>query len=411
MYGRLVTAVVIASTLAACNLPPSNPPASITPTAVATSASPAPSTEVPTEPPQPSEAPSKTGNEGCGRLVATADPRGSASKPVAVFASPDGLSLYDITANAVTVLDRTASERVRTPRFRAPSLVSFARQREPADEGHTFGQDSIYELDLERKQAEEMIRLPSRLLAFDWSSDGTELAYLVEFGDQSDNRLCTLDTRSGAMRSIRSFSYTVGRGGHQWDEVSVAWAPTARGILVVHTTTVQPSVHVVDIDGRDLAPPQMGTFARWLGDETVLFLEGHPQATQGPWHWFSLSTTTGQKRKYGLPDEGFRPALSPDGDLIAFDDGAEEPSIYVFDVETGTSRRLARGYVTPVWLGPDLIAATAAGPCPSSNFCVIPWLPSDTTIGIEPASRDQRPLPLTTTLQGVMDVLLPATGP
>jgi hypothetical protein len=269
----------------------------------------------------------------------------------------------------------------------------------------------MYELDIERKQAVEMMRLPSRLLAFDWSPDGTELAYLVELGDQSENRLCTLDTRSGARRSIRSFSYTVGRGGHQWDEVSVAWAPTARGILVVHTTTEQPSVHVVDIDGRDLAPPQMGTFARWLGDETVLFLEGDPQATLEPWHWFSLSTTTGQKGKYGLPDEGFRPALSPDGDMIAFDDGAEEPSIYVFDIETGTSRRLARGYVAPVWLGPDLIAATAAGPCPSSNFCVTPWLPSDTTIGIEPASRDQGPLSLTTTLQGVIDVLLPATGP
>lgn len=385
------------------------------PTPVVPSANPAPPTRAPTEPAQPSTEPSKTGNEGCGRVVATADPRGSASKPLAVFESPDGLSLYDIKSNAVTGLDRTDSNPGRTPRFRAPSLVSFVRQREPADDGHTFGQDSMYELDIERKQAEEMIRLPSRLLAFDWSPDGMELAYLIELGDQSDNRLCTLDIRSGAIRSIRSFSYTVGRGGDQWDEVSVAWAPTARRILVLHTITEQPSIHVVDIDGRDVAPPQVGTFARWLGDDTVLFLEGSPQATLRPWQWFSLSIVSGQKREAGLPDEGFRPALSPDGDLIAFDDGAEEPSIYVFDIATGTSRLLAHDHVAPVWLGQDLIAATAAGPCPSSYFCVIPWLASDTTIGIEPTSGDQLPLSLTTTLQGyafsgAIDVLLPATG-
>jgi hypothetical protein len=414
MYGRLVITVAAASILAACIPPASNPPASspspsIAPTAVATGASPVPATGAPSEPAEPSEEPSETGNDDCGRVVSNSNPSGSASKPLAVFASPDGISLYDIKANAVTVLNPTDSQPGRVPRFRTPSFVSYIHSREPADDSHTFGQHSLYGVDLDSGQVQEMIRLRSHLLAFDWSPDGTELAYLVESADQNENHLCLFETHSGATRSIRSFSYTVGRGGHQWDEVSVAWSPMATGILVVHTTTEQPSIHVVGVDGRDVSPPQMGTFARWLGNEAVLYLEGHPQSPLSGWHWFSLSTRTGQKRAYGMPDEAFRPALSPDGDFIAFDDGAKEPSIYVFDVETATSRRLAPG-VAPVWLRPKLIAATAAGPCPRSYYCVIPWLESDRAVGIDPATGDRKQLSLTTTLQapalyGVIDVL------
>jgi hypothetical protein len=65
----------------------------------------------------------------------------------------------------------------------------------------------------------------------------------------------------------------------------------------------------------------------------------------------------------------------------------------------------------PVWLGADLIAATAAGPCPKGNFCVIPWLASDTTVGIDSTTDERQRLALTTTLntlgfQGI-DVILP----
>jgi len=399
MGRRLATFVVIASGLVACNAPVPSLPASLAPTGTAR---PAPASDAPSGPPRASEEPTDAPDNACGLALAAGDPRGSTSKPVAVFSSRDGLFLYDIQADAVTALEPSASQHGRTPRFRSPSVVSFVMQRQPADDAHTFGQDSIYELDIDRKRAEETIRLPARVLAFDWNPDGTELAYLTERGDQSANLLCTLDAQSGTTRLVRTFSYTVGRGVHQWDEVSVSWAPATGAILVVQTTTEPPNVHVVDTDGRDLVAPQTGTFGRWLADNAILFLEGEPQATAQPWHWSSVSVTTGQKHDYGLPDEAFRPALSPNGRSIAFDDGAEEPSIHVFDVESGATRRLTRGYVGPVWLDPDLIAATAAGPCPTSDFCVLPWSPSDATIGVEPTSRDQRPLTLPTTLQGLV---------
>ena len=110
---------------------------------------------------------------------------------------------------------------------------------------------------------------------------------------------------------------------------------------------------------------------------------------------------------------GYRPAVSPDGNKIAYDDGdGDEPSIFVFDVDEGTTQRLARGFVGPVWLGPDLIAATAAGSCPSGSACPIPWAALGTTVGIDVPTGDRTPLALPTTLQevaryGVIDVLLP----
>jgi Tol biopolymer transport system component len=330
-----------------------------------------------------------------------------------VFASADGLYVYDVDSDVVTALERTTSGVISMPRFRGPSVVSFVRQRQPADDQHVFGQDSIYEFDIARKRAQESIRVPGRVVALDWHPDATQLAYLVELGDQSENLLCTFDGRTGATRLIRSFSYTVGRGVNQWDEVSVAWAPNGTAMLVVHTTTEEPSIHLVDIDGADLAPPQTGTFARWVDTRTVVFLQADRQATLRPWHWMSLSTTTGQEHDFALPDAAFRPAISPDGAWIAFDDGAEHPSVYVFDVKSGSTRKLARDHVGPVWLGSREIGATAAGPCPSSDFCVMPWAASKGTIGIDPRSGDQRPLALTTTLQvlvmsGVIDVLGPA---
>jgi hypothetical protein len=403
MYRRIAAALV-AWTILACTVPPSSPADSpdVAPTNRPTPA--APTATLPSETPQTSEEPAEA-RAGCGRVVANTAPRGRAARPLAVFASADGLFVYDIRNNAATLLEPPAAEPARAPRFRSASLVTYVRKRESADDRHIWGRDSLYEFDLERRQSQELLRLPSRLLAYQWSPDGTQLAYLVELGDQSNNHLCLLNTDSGTTGSVRSFSYSVGRGGHQWDETSIAWAPTARALLVVHTITEPPSVHVVDLDGRDLVPPQMGTFARWLADDAVLFLEGSPQATLQPWRWFVLSVTTGAKERYGLPDEGFRPALSPDGGTIAFDDGAEQPSIYVFDVDTGGIRRLARGYVAPVWLGPKVIGATAAGPCPPSNFCVIPWLPSGPTIGIESSTRDRTPLSLTTTLEASFDIL------
>ncbi|NJD30146.1 MAG: hypothetical protein FIA92_17920 [Chloroflexi bacterium] len=377
----------------------------------ATSSAPPPSAR-PTESALPSAEPSETAIGDCGQAVAATAPNGSLTQSLAVFPTADGLSLYDVEADSVSILDPAATRLGMRPQFRTSGLVSFVRQRELPDEGHLFGQDSLWEFDLESGRSEEILRLPSGLLGFDWSPDGTRLAYLVQGHSATTEMpvsLCLFDTRTASARLLRSLEPWIGRGGNQRDEVVVTWSPTVDQVLVVDTLEY-PTVLVVDLDGRDVVPPQLGTFGRWLSNQRVLF-QKHPNNTTLPWDWISISTTTGDARRFDLPSDAYRPALSPSGEMIAFDDGdGGAPSIYVFDRVQGTSRKLASGYVAPVWLGPELLAATAAVPCPPGYFCVIPWLATDATLAIDVRSGESHPIALGTTMQGwpfgTIDVLV-----
>lgn len=390
--------------LVACSPEQSNPPESTTPTNPPASAS---TTSPPTvEPREPTDA-------ACGQVIATTDPRGSSATSLAVFSSAQGLSVYNVAADSVELFRETNSPNGHRPGLRTPGLVSFVRQREPSDEGHLFGQDSLYELDLDGGQTTEILRLSNLLTRYDWNQDGTLLAYQLRTETPSrigPRFLCLFDSRSGETSMLRSIERPFGTGTGQREETAVTWSPTGRFILAVETAA-QPSLFVVDVDGRDVVAPRDGTFARWLSDERVVFQEDPHTDRLRP--WVSLSTMTGRTRPFGLPNRAYRPAFSPGGDMVAFDDGdGDEPSIFVFDIEQGTSRMLARGYVAPVWLGPDLIAATAAGPCPSENFCPIPWSVLGTTVGIDPTTSEDRQLALPTTLQevhryGVIDVFMP----
>jgi hypothetical protein len=196
-----------------------------------------------------------------------------------------------------------------------------------------------------------------------------------------------------------------GTGTGQREETVVRWAPNGQQLLVVETAA-QPSVYVVGIDGRQVVDPVHGTFARWISDDSFFL-----QDDSGKWHL--VSTIDGLNRDLPLPDTAFRPDVGPGADLIAFDNGnAERPSVSVLAVDTGTIHRLARGYLAPVWLGPDVLAASKVEPCPSGNFCPIPWIASGGTVGVDPATGAKEALSLPGTLQQgyrleVIDVWLP----
>ena len=362
--------------------------------------------------------PSPVARADCGQVLQVTSPASSSAKPVAVFSSPTGISAYDIGADAVAVVEESPTHGASRPQFRTRRLLSFVVKREEPDTDHTFGQDSLYELDLETGTSTELLRFPNAVHAYAWNPDGTLLAYQLRAESVPDElpiSLCLFDSGTGAVRLLRQLSYWAGRETNQRDEVSIAWSPTATSILVIDTIE-QPSVYVVGVDGQERTQPRDGSFGRWLSDDTVLVWDD-PQAAGDPGRWLTFSVTTSATDVFGLPPTAHRPALSLDGAMIAFDDGAgAEPSVWVYDVKTGSSRRLGQRLLAPIWLGPGRIAATEAGPCPPDNFCVVPWEPLGRTVAIDVLTGDRQALHLPTTMQDIfsygsidtsLDVLAP----
>lgn len=402
--------VLFVVVLAACSPDRSVPPLNATPT-ISASPSIQPTTRVTTSP---SVRPSDSVTAPCGQVLLASQPRTVAATAAAVFASAEGLALYDVAANSTVPLDALVSTNGPVPRFRSSAIVSFDSLREPAVEGQTVGQDSLYEFDLESGRASETLRLPNSVLGFDWSPDGMLLAYLLRSDTPSrigPRELCLFDARRSETSLLKRIERPFGTGTGQREETAITWAPNGRQVLAVETSA-QPSLFVIDLEGRDVVSPRDGTFARWLTDDRILY-QDDPHSDR-PGGWFSLSTTTGRARQFSLPERAYRPAISPDGDRIAFDDGAEDPAIFIFDIDSGTSRRLAGGHVAPVWLGPDQVAATAAEPC-SHSFCPVPWSAFSTTVSIDTVTGDQQQILLPRTLAeihryGVIDVLQPVPG-
>ena len=134
----------------------------------------------------------------CGEVVNTTDPAEGAAGSVAAFSSGSGLSLYTPADDKVRVIDENTSPFGLMPRFRTAEQVSFVRQREPSDDGHLWGQDTVYEVDLRTGDATELVRLPNHIMAYDWSPDGAILLYLLRAEEGPEllaAQLCAFEPR------------------------------------------------------------------------------------------------------------------------------------------------------------------------------------------------------------------------
>lgn len=411
--GRVVALAAVSSALAlvlsACSPVVSPQPTTTSPTPSGVPATAATTSQPETEPPDPTADIALD----CGQVVAPTEPRLSPNEGLAVYSTSDGLSTYDIASNENALIDPSTSPAGLRPRFRTPGLVSFVQRREQPDDGHTFGQDSLVERDLGGDGTTEILRLPDSLLAYDWNDEGTVLAYLLRTQTPTlvgPHLLCSFDSRTGRTALFRQIENPFGTGVGQHAETAVSWAPGGGSVLVTDTAAV-PSLFVVTADGHDVVAPQTGTFGRWLSDTEIL-MQQDPQDAAAPWPWLVLSSTTGATQPADLPNAAFRPAVSPSGGLIAFDDGdPTKPAVYVFDIEARTAKRLEEGFVAAVWIGPDVVAATAVTAC-AGEFCDIPWVPIEKTVAIDVNTGSIRALALPTTLNevtryGAIDVLLP----
>lgn len=410
----LAAAVMI--TVAACNPVVSPGPQSASPTSAAPTGGPSalrtspPPDGVASEEPEPT-APAST---DCGQVMAATAPQGGQpSRARALYQTEAGLFIYDVAANSSRQIDDESSPTGPPAQFRTSTLISVVRHREGPDDAHTFGQDSLFEYDAAAKRSTEILRLPDSLLAHDWSPDGAVLAYLLRFQTPTllgSHLLCAFDSRTGTASLVRHIENPFGTGVGQREETAVTWSPDGGAILVTDTAA-QPSLFVVTLDGRDIVGPRAATFGRWAAADRLI-LQETPQDGSADWEWLYLATQTGTTHGFGLPATAYRPAISPSGDQIAYDDGKAQPSVYVFNTAERTSERLATGYVAPIWIGPNTVAMTAADPCTAGDFCEVPWTAQETTGAVDLATGKTVALALPSTLSGVVrygviDIQLP----
>lgn len=359
----------------------------------------------PEQPSENSAAPrDQLGKGACGQAVTASEPNGGTAAPEgqAIYSSGGELWLYDVSSDSATLLTTAGSSIGLRPRFRDARSVSFAGLPEESETVGDFDHESLYEIDLRDRQVTEILKLPRDLSGYDWSPDGRWLAY--QMVTRTGPRLppmavCLYDSIQGTTTLLRSLKVPFLTGLSQQDEESVAWSPQGESILVIDTHQ-RPSVYILDREGRDLVPPLHGTFARWLPDgKTVLYREERESADK-PGRWLTLDVISNRTQRLGIPADASKPAISPNGEMMVYDDGDEErPSTYTYVLADGTRRRLIRGHGAPIWFGPNLIAATAAGPCPPRMECNNWWVEQGRTVGIDLDNGTRRQLELPTTLQ------------
>jgi WD40 repeat protein len=205
--------------------------------------------------------------------------------------------------------------------------------------------------------------------AYDWSPDGKALAY---DSTSSDDGVTELHITGNGPERLRRFVPILGRGGFiNYDETRIEWSPDGRRLLVQDTaldTSQDETLYILNADGSNAAAPWLGTWARWSADGRSIYCLCATNLTKADWLWHSVDVASGVSTPL-LIDSGARPSLSPDGRLLAFDDGEDTPSVYVLDPRTpgNQPRFLARGAIAPICLGSTRLAFTNTRPCPASE--------------------------------------------
>ena len=259
------------------------------------------------------------------------------------------------------------------PQFTGRNTVSFVEGSAEQKPG-----SALFELDRKAgSTAKELFRVTAgSIFRYDWNPDASSVAFL-NFDDEGASALRIWTRSDGKIRTVKTFPQLLGRGVGLEDEVSVAWSPDGKSILVVDTFRDPPlkvTMWVLDLEGKDVVPARAGTFGRWGSDSKT----GYYKET-GSGTWYRLSLTDGKKTKLAIPDQRLNPAVSPSGDLIVLNGGGSTPSVYVFDLGKGTESKIGAG-VVPVWLSGKEVAVTDVRACTAQEECfeAPPWKPLGT---------------------------------
>ncbi|MEW6476494.1 MAG: hypothetical protein AB1679_29900 [Actinomycetota bacterium] len=347
--------------------------------------------------------------------LATASTSGSgAHAGRVVWAEKGDVWLYDADTGRRRALTTDGDTRHDfEPRFRDPSHVTYLSAERPG------GQDpALVSLDLAGGERRVLRQLTGWVGRYAWSPDGKTFAY---YHVATEGGATELHIVGDGPPRMRRFEPIRGRGGFvNYDETRLEWSPDGRRLLLVDTaldTAVGPSaeqiLHVLNADGSDAVPPGLGTWARWSADSGTIYCLCSTDPEGLKWRWEAVDIALGTRTPLPI-SAGARPAVSPDGRFLAFDDGDDTPSVHVLDLGEPTGRRqptagpgprrdrprfLARAALAPIWLTPTRLAVTDTRPCPhTEDQCLAGghgalFEPAGTASAIDLATGRRSPLP------------------
>lgn len=177
-----------------------------------------------------------------------------------------------------------------------------------------------------------------RVEGWDWSPDGTTLAYFA------DGQLW-LRARNQAAVSVSSYKMQGGRGGGWSDEIIVRFSPSGKYFVAVHTVTVPLTFEIRRASDASLVwslpspdgAPGWPTMAVWARDvDRLLFRDGNGVRAWDP----SGAVTT------LIPGLNWiAPSISPDGNKIAYT--VLDPTTFHLRVEMVDLRTLQVRLLSP----------------------------------------------------------------
>jgi len=306
-----------------------------------------------------------------------------------LFPAGDGLWFYTVGA-----------ETARRIAGKEPGSWGWGFALRDATDATYFYKDALRSFDATKGTTGELFKAPGGF-TMDWSPDGRRLAYMTVDFDKCSCATAYLYTPGENAHRIWTSKSWAGRGGTQLDEMSIAWSPDGTALLIVITaldTEVQgdkivtaDTIYVLRSDGSQVLKPQLGTMARWAPDgRSIYYRRLGPSGA-----WRVLTVAGGEQSALGLPSEAYRPRVSPDGTKIAFDDGKEHPSVFVFDIASGATQFIGRDFVAAVWLS---AASLAAGKTTLCGDCEGPqWKPADASTRWQidpPTAPNAEPMPI-----------------
>lgn len=132
-------------------------------------------------------------------------------------------------------------------------------------------------------------------------------------------------------------------------------------------TSQDETLYILNAKGRDALAPRLGTWARWSADGRTVYCDCAATLAADDCVWQAIDVISGASTPLLMPS-GARPSVSPHG-LLAFDDGEDTPSLYVFDPRKPANRPrlLTRAAIAPIWLTPNRLAFTNTHPCPRTE--------------------------------------------